>query len=145
MTDDIAYLNETWKRDRARRENVMLAKLWGLALVAIVLACVVSCGASAREKTIATTLAATKAATAGFVAYDAKHQLDLVAGAKDDNAAALALQDWRNKQAAIQKYILATYQAIAAAAVINDEASVSDMVTALAELAAQLKADGVVP
>lgn len=102
-----------------------------------------ACSASAREKTISTTLAATDAASASYVTYDLAHQRELVAATHDAASAHAAVEAWRVNQLAIVTALSATYQAIAAAATVNDDPSVASMAKAAGLLAQTLHDLGV--
>lgn len=115
------------------------------SLAPIVLALVFACGASAREKTIKTTYVAVNAAATGFVAFDKKHQLDVVAQAKDRATAEAELAAWRAKQADVERAVSAAFRAIAAAAIANDDPSVAGMLQAATVLSGLLHDLGVTP
>ena len=98
-----------------------------------------ACGASARDKAIATTFATVNAAGSGFVAFDAKHQQDIVAGATSMAAGAASLAEWRRTQLVVQSAFTIAYRAIAAASAANDDASLAAMAAAALQLAEAIK------
>lgn len=117
-----------------------------VALVAtgIILAWLLAaCGASARQKTINTTFSATNAAAEAFVKYDAAHQIDLATHAPDEGQAKAALSAWRIDQQKVERYLAATYQAIAAAAIADNDSNFQGMVEAALQLSELLRTLGV--
>jgi V8-like Glu-specific endopeptidase len=111
--------------------------------VALVLALLVACSASARQKTIATTFAATDVARATFVAFDEAHQKAIVAKATDRASAEKAFAEYYDTRQKVVDTFTVTYRAIAAAAVINTDQSLSAMLQAAVILSGALKALGV--
>ncbi len=111
----------------------------------LVVLALVACGASAREKTIAATLSATDTASAAFVKYDAAHQASLVTAAKDPAGGHAALEAWRINQLEVERYLAATYQTIAAAAVATTDPNYNAMVQAALLLSQALHTLGVAP
>lgn len=105
---------------------------------------VAGCGASQRERTIRDTFAATDAAAAGFVAFDGRHQHDLVVAAKSEPEGKAALEMWRVNQLRAEMAIAAVYRAIAVAATIEDDKSLEGMIQAALILSQELKAIGVI-
>lgn len=81
------------------------------------------CGQSQREKTIHAALLTTDAAHDGFVAYDRERQAAIVESAASREQGAAALAEYRASRARIVELFDATYRAIAAAAVLEDDHS----------------------
>lgn len=102
------------------------------------------CGASQQQTTLTAALATTDAARAAFLAYDAKHQADIVAAAKtkDDGAAALAV--WRKEQDMARIIIDSAYRAIAAYSVLKDDpTSLQNLNSALGMIVSEFAAIGI--
>lgn len=112
-----------------------------LALIAMTL--LAACGASAREKTIRATLTATDSARAAFIAYDSAQQDAIVAKAPDEATGKAQLAAYRAKRQELEHLFAATYQAIATAAVVNDDHSLSGLIQAALLLSQALKDVGV--
>lgn len=89
-------------------------------LLLVVLA-LVACGASARQRTISATLLGVDAAKAAFVAADATHQLQLVAGATSHDDGAAKLASYRDRRVKLVIAFEAAYRALAIAAILNDD------------------------
>lgn len=108
-----------------------------VVLAAFVLAIATSCGASAREKTIAIAYTTTNAARDGFIAFDAKIQLDIAAHSGTDKASAqAALAAYRIKADHMIELLDAMYRAIAAAAIINPDPKSMTNLTAAGKILA---------
>jgi hypothetical protein len=97
-----------------------------------------ACGASARERTIAAAFTTTNASRDAFIAFDARHQAEIVKSATslDDGKAKLA--NYRAQREPIVQAFAAVYRVIAAAAIAKDATSVADMINAAKLLAAAL-------
>ena len=116
----------------------MKAALLCLALVA--------CGASTQETTLRAALVAADGARATFLAYDAKHQADIVAAAKSKEDGRLALDVWRKEQGMLVLAIDTVYRGIAVYAVLKDDpTALQNLNSALGLLASELVAAGVKP
>lgn len=115
----------------------MKAVIFVLALVA--------CSSNQRASTITTTLNAVNAAEAGFVAFDGKHQLDIVSASTSHDDAVAKLADYRAKRELVVVALTGAYDALKVAAEVNDDPSVAGAVAAAALLAADLKTLGVTP
>ena len=102
-----------------------------------------ACSGADRQKTIQATLSATNAAGSAFETYDQQHQAAIIATAKDKQSGTAELQAWRINQNELLMLFSAAYQAIAAAAVANDDQSISAMVQAALHLSQALKDAGV--
>jgi hypothetical protein len=111
--------------------------------LALLLALCLACTASAREKAIASTLATTDAARVAFVTFDANYQQGLLAKATDKPTLDKQLADYRGKQAKVEAAFALAYRAIAAAATVNSDASLSGMVSAALILSQSLHDLGV--
>lgn len=116
------------------------APIAALLLMAWILA---ACTASAREKTIAGTYVAVNTASAGLVAFDARHQDDLVVGAPDEASGKTALAEYRAKRELAVKAIDAAFRAIATAAVLEDDQSLAAMLAAALIVKQELQELGV--
>lgn len=125
-----------------------MVKLAGLAL-ALAFALGTSqmaCGASARETTIHTAYVATDSARAAFLAFDAKHQQAIVEAAKTRDEAAAKLAAYREKRAKAVEALDASFRAIAAAAILNDNPHTLPNLAAAASLLVDAMRDmGVAP
>lgn len=102
-------------------------------------------GASAQEKALQTTFATAKAAEIAFVAYDVKHQSDLVDVAKTKADGAAALASYRASRGAVSDGFAALYKAIAAAALAKDNNTMDAVTLAGGAVEAALHAIGVTP
>ncbi|HEY1554779.1 MAG TPA: hypothetical protein VGF94_08095 [Kofleriaceae bacterium] len=123
---------------------VMAAKK--AAVTAVLLVCLVglgACAASSRTTALQGSLTTANAARAAFVAFDAHHQQDLVAQAKDKPSLDTAVATWRTQREPVEKDLTAAYQAIAAAAISDTDPSLAAAVAALVELQQALKTIGV--
>lgn len=139
----IDHLNAVYLREQRRRENVALAKLWGCAVLALVLALIVGCSPSERQKTLSTAYASVNAAAVAFVAYDDAHQAALVAEYNNPTDRMAALDGYRKKQAKVLAALLASFRAIAAALLVNDNPSLQTALAAVAIVAQELHDLGV--
>lgn len=90
------------------------------------------CGASARERTIKTTLAAVNETRVAFVVFDRGAQSAIVATAQSFEQGAAALQAYRAKRELVVDAFSFAYRAIATAATLNDERSLTEMISAAA-------------
>ncbi len=117
------------------RPLLILAMLFGAALPA--------CGQSTRDKTIHATYVAVEAARVGFSAFDESHQHELVQAATSLESGKAALEDWKAKRAHITDVFGVTYRALATAAIVSDDQSLSALVSAAAILSQELTALGV--
>lgn len=119
-----------------------------IARTAILLALAVAlaaCGASARETTIRATLTSLDAAQVGFLAYDQQHQAYIVAHAADEATGAAQLADYRHKREPVEKAFIAGYQAVATAALVNDDHSLAGLLAAAVQVKEALAQLGVTP
>lgn len=111
---------------------------------AVVLAWLIAgCAASTRAQTINATFAVLNTSAAALAAFDAKTQQDIVADAKDLESGKAALTAWRAKRDRIVQELIASYQAVGAAAAANDEPSVATMLGVVAQFKQFLTAIGV--
>lgn len=103
-------------------------------LAAIALGMTVGCAASTRQTTIKTALVTVDTTRDAFVAYDVAHQADIVqkAASIDDGKAQLAA--YRVTRATVVTVLDSAYHAIAAAAVANDDPSLTGIEAALVQL-----------
>lgn len=105
-----------------------------------------ACGASQQETTLKAALVTTDGARAALLAYDAKHQADIVAAAKAKEDGRLALDVWRKEQRFAVMAIDAAYRAIAVYAVLKDDpTSLQNLNSALGMLVSELHSIGVTP
>lgn len=106
-----------------------------LAFLSVAVVASTGCGASQRDRTIKTTLAAVNETRTAFVVFDRAAQAAIVATAKsyDDGAAKLAA--YRAKREIVVDAFAFVYRAIATAATVNDDPSLTAMITAAAGIA----------
>jgi len=105
----------------------------------------VACAASTRSKALTDTKTAIDAAAVAYDAYDKAHQLQIVAAAADKASGQTALTQYRAEQSKVEQLFVVAYQAIATALTVNTDPSAATAATALTNLLAELRADGVVP
>lgn len=105
-----------------------------LHVAIILLGFVASCGASQRTQTIHAAAIAANAAQAGFVAWDASHQAELVQGATSSEDAHARLAAYREGRDEVLRAFVDLYQLIAAAAAIDGHASLEGIASAAAHL-----------
>lgn len=104
----------------------------------------VACGASQQETTLKAALVTADTGRAAFLAYDARHQADIVAAAKTKEDGKLALEVWRKEQSMAVQIIGTAYRAIAVYATLKDDpTSKQNLESALGMLASELAALGV--
>lgn len=89
--------------------------------ILLLLAFVAACGASAREKALRTTYIATTTAQAGFVEWNKEHQLQIARNAPSKLIALAELTTYREKREPVLAAFEATYRALAAAAILEDD------------------------
>lgn len=100
-------------------------------VVTLVLAFVVmACGASARQKTLTATYVATNVAAIKLVKFADERESKIVAEARNYELGKAELDEFRAKVDRVTDAIAAVYRTIAAAAVLNDKASLDNMVQA---------------
>lgn len=104
-----------------------LAGVWALVFVALA---IVGCASSTRQKTINATYVVAQTAAVAVNDFSAKHQEDILAAAPDDATAKAQLAAFRQKRALFDKSRAALFEAIAAAAALNNDPSLSAMVAA---------------
>jgi hypothetical protein len=80
-----------------------------------------ACGASARERAISTALVATNATRDGFIAFDARHQQQLVDSATSLEEGRARIDAYRRQREPIVQGFATVYRAIAMAAVLTDD------------------------
>lgn len=83
------------------------------------------CASTTRRDVLSKTLLTVDTARAGFVAWDDAHQQDLVQQAPDLAQGTAALEDYRKRRAPVLLAFELTYQAIAMAALAEDEGGVT--------------------
>lgn len=106
-----------------------------LLALAVFLGC--ACAASTRQTEIRGALVAVDAARDGFLAYDAAQQAKIVDGAtsaEDAKAKLAAYRATRDNATGPGGLLTAAYRAIAAAAVANDDPTVTGMLVVVAQL-----------
>lgn len=89
-----------------------------------------ACGASARQTALSGAYTTATAGAAGLVAFDAKHEQDIVAAAPDEPTGKQQLADYRAARAKAELAIDTLLRAIAAAAVLNNDQSLAAVVQA---------------
>lgn len=92
------------------------------------------CHASTRDTTIRTALVTANAAEAGFVVWDRAHQHELVQSATSREDGEQKLAAYEAKSAEVYKAVVALYQLLATAALLNDSQSIATAVTAATQL-----------
>lgn len=90
----------------------------------------VACGASARQTALSGAYTTATAGATGLVAFDAKHEQDIVAAAPDEPTGKQQLADYRAARAKAELAIDTLLRAIAAAAVLNNDQSLAAVVSA---------------
>lgn len=103
------------------------------------------CGASTRLKTLDATLATVDSAEIGLMAFDQKHQNDIVndCDPKETKAACQAKLDaYRAKRALFLKALGVAYDALTHAFTVDDDPSAANAIAAATAVAAQLKGLG---
>jgi len=100
----------------------------------IVLLVLGSCGPNARDKALHSVFVSVNAARDGFLAYDLKHQQDLIDASPTPEAKEAVITAYRVTQAHIVELFDAAYRAIAAAAILKDGHSMPEVITAAALL-----------
>lgn len=129
----------TWSRTQVKTAVTALAIVFMFGAVAPSSGC-----ANARTQTIRTTLVTANTMSEAFVIFDARMQASLVHAANGDQAVAEAsVSEWRKKRLEAEHYMIAVYKAIATAASLDDDASLQNMLLAIAVLRQQLTAIGV--
>jgi hypothetical protein len=123
-----------------------LAAAYALTVVVLVLGwLMLGCGATSREKTISSTLIAANASRDAFVAYDGQHQQLLIDESKTKPEAVAKLAEYRVEQAKVESLFGGVYRAVALAAVLDADQSLSGLLSAAGLLRDELKALGVLP
>jgi hypothetical protein len=82
---------------------------------------VAACGASARDQAIHATLVSVNAARDGFSEWDRRKQQSIVEAATSLDDGKAKLVDYRRKREPVVDGFVATYRAIAIAAVVSDD------------------------
>ena len=116
-------------------------------LVAIVAAFAIllsACGANARQKTINATYASANIASSELETFANDHERAIIHGATSLEDGKSKLLDFRAKVDKAEKDLSGVYRAIAAAAVINDDVSLTSLTQAASLLMAELRDLGVV-
>ena len=118
---------------------------WFSAFILLMVLAVQSarCAASTREKVLNATLVSVDAARSSFVAYELVHQKAIVAESPDAITASNKLGEWRKEQSKVESLFAGVYRGIAAAAVLNDDASLAGLLKAAGLLQDELKDLGV--
>lgn len=101
-------------------------------LLVLLLGWLVACGASQRESTIKAALVTVDAAREAWLAYDHHAQMEIVARATSLEDGRAKLAAYRANQGKIETAFEVAYRAVAAAATLNDDASLAGMVAAVA-------------
>lgn len=108
--------------------SVRLGVVGSLCAVALIL---VACGAHARDTAIATSLTSLNAARDGVLAYDQARQDAIVAAAPSEAAGVSALDTYKKRRAVLTAKLEAAYLALSAAALLNDDRSLTTAITAV--------------
>lgn len=111
----------------------MIVKRLSLVVLVVVLA---ACGASQRERTIKATLATVNQASDAFASFDHATQTGIVAAAPTYERGAAALAAYRKKRELVVDAFALVYRAIATAAMVDDDPSLVNMLTAARQIAA---------
>ena len=127
------------------RDSRRLLQLYGLVVVALVLAAMVGCGASQRQTALTGAYAAAVGGEAALLRYDQVHAQAIIAGAPDDATGKQQLADWRTKVGKVEKDIGIAINAIAAAFALNSAPSLATALDAAALIERDLTALGVKP
>lgn len=107
-------------------------------LVLIALMLLAACGASSREKILRGTFASTNAAKTAFLKYDAYAIKKIVEEASSYDAGLVSLEAYREKQQRVLGLFELVYRSIAAAALVNDQPSLTALIEAAAILQVEL-------
>lgn len=127
---------------RPNRQTVLLAVATYLAMALILGIAVLfgsGCGAGARNTAIKAALTSTDVARDGFIAYDGKHQTDIVNNAKTLDEGKRDLEAYRARRAKIVDGFTLVYHAIASAAAVDNKPSLATMQAAVVQLIEDLK------
>lgn len=116
-------------RNLAIRINLLLL-LWMLA----------TCGANARQKTIDVAFTTLNAARTIYVTYDLERQNQIVDAALTKAEAEQQLQAYRARRERVLAKFVTAYRLLATAALVNDDASIVNMLAAVGELQQAIKA-----
>ena len=112
--------------------------------VALTLAFILmACGANARQRTITVTFAATNAAAEKLVEFSDAHERAIVNISATREQAESELAAFRKKVDHAEKTFAAVYRMLAAAAIVDDDRSLSALVQVAALLWTELKELGV--
>lgn len=106
---------------------------------ALILACLLVCMActnTQRQTTLKTTLVTVDAARDAFAAFDTTIEQSIVAQATSVADGEAKLAAYRADRTKIRTYFATAYHAIAAAAIANDDQSITSMQAAVAQLIA---------
>jgi hypothetical protein len=109
-----------------------------------VMVVMMACGASARQKEINTALSVTNTARDAFHAWSLPHERAILAASKDDATFKTEIAKYRNEQVKVEQLFAAVYNAIAAAATVNDQQSITSLEAAGLILTSELKDLGVI-
>lgn len=101
-----------------------------------------ACAASAREKTITATYVSLNAADAAYIAWNKKHEADLIAAAAPGQAEA-ALTNYKAQKAPVDTGFKLAYKTLIAAVQVNDDPSLKAALKAAADLMTDIAALGV--
>ena len=108
---------------------------------ALLVLALVACGPTARDKAISDTYVAINAARDGYIAYDSKHENDIVSSAQSKDEAVTKLVDYRLKRTHVLEAFTAAYHALSAALLVNsDPKSLTTLLQAASDLKAAITA-----
>lgn len=112
---------------------------------ALILVALVACSAGARHTALSTTTASLDAAQVGFVEYDGRRQLDIVAGCTDKIECIAKLARYRTDRATVVTAVIAAYKAVASAWKLDNNLSVANAVAAGVAVEQAIKTLGATP
>lgn len=117
-----------------KMKSIVVSVLVLMAIVVDGSVVIGACAASTRQDTIRAALVTTDASRDAFLAYDAAHQLDIVAHSTSHDDDLARLGAYRAKRARFETALIVAYRTIAAAATINDQPSLDGVKLAMAQL-----------
>lgn len=117
-----------------KMKSIVVSVLVLMAIVVDGSVVIGACAASTRQDTIRAALVTTDASRNAFIAYDAAHQLDIVAHSTSHEDDLAKLGAYRAKRARFETALTVAYRSIAAAATINDQPSLDGVKLAMAQL-----------
>lgn len=113
-----------------------------LAVIVLVLT---ACAAQTRQKGLAAALATTEASSRALLAYDHRHELELVDAAKDKPSAQAAVLGWHQTRDKIVAGLISAYEAIAIAETVNDDPTFQGALKTISDLEILMATLGINP